>query len=165
MTQHNSCCSRALDQKKELNSSTHRFLLISSRLMPAGGSTQSSQIRSCTSVRWQPAQWAAGGSKASAMVLFVIYLSAVRWERETNGKIMAREPPQKKGMWPLHASMPAMLSPHFDDDDATTTGRRVRERRRIIKHPFGFEGGSLRYYVVLLARSAVWPLYCSVCDL
>ena len=158
-----------LDKKKELNS-THRFLLISSRLMPAGGSTQSSQIRSCTSVRWQPAQWAAGGSKASAMVLFVIYLSAVRWERETNGKIMAREPPQKKGM-PLHASMPCAIASYHLILTTTTrrrpavaSSRRVRERRRIIT-PIWFEGGSLRYYVVLLARSAVWPLYCSVCDL
>ena len=68
-TQHNSQLV-LLDKKKELNS-THRFLLISSRLMPAGGSTHSSQIRSCTSVRWHPAQWAAGGSKASAMVAVV----------------------------------------------------------------------------------------------
>ena len=115
-----------LDQKKELNS-THRFLLISSRLMPAGGSTQSSQIRSCTSVRWQPAQWAAGGSKASAMVLFVIYLSAVRWERETNGKIMAREPPQKKGMWPLHASYLLILTTTRRRDDRPSGERAAQD--------------------------------------
>ena len=58
---------------------------------------------------------------------------------ETNGKIMAREPPQKKGMWPLHASMPCYRYLLILLD-----GRRVRERRRIIT-PIWFEGGSLRY--------------------
>ena len=118
----------ARPKKKELNS-THRFLLISSRLMPAGGSTQSSQIRSCTSVRWHPAQWAAGGSKASAMVLLLFRLPSVGNVKRT-AKYGERAPAKKGNVAPpcLHAR----LSPHFDDDDAATTGRRVRERRRII---------------------------------
>ena len=112
-TQHNSQLV-LLDKKKELNS-THRFLLISSRLMPAGGSTQSSQIRSCTSVRWHPAQWAAGGSKASAMVAVVLLNLSVERGLKRTAKLWS--PLKKRECGP---SMPCR--------SLTTTDRTTRRR-------------------------------------